>query len=139
MTEDDNILRLAGDGYDARDISLFTRTPTEKVRAVCKEAGVKLQKITKRKPFVTVVKHSPPEPAGPRPLAPRQAEPPPPKVRQNPLAFAGMWLGRRLVEKPSGYFLDDVPANLEAIMKAANAAAKKAGAEQLGHSERWLV
>ncbi|WP_435008014.1 hypothetical protein P12x_005281 [Tundrisphaera lichenicola] len=59
--------------------------------------------------------------------------------RQNPLAFAKTWLMERFVEKPTGFWLDGVPVNLDALMQAANAVVKANGAEQLGHNPRWLV
>jgi hypothetical protein len=63
----------------------------------------------------------------------------PPKEKPNPLKIASMWLDKRLVEKPSGYWLDDVPVNLDAIMQAANLLMKRAGAEQCCYSEKWRV
>lgn len=66
-------------------------------------------------------------------------DPAPPKLRQNPLVFAKTWLMARYVEKPSGFWLDGVPVSLDALMRAANTAAKAQGAEQLGHNPKWLV
>lgn len=147
MIDVSNILRLAGDGYDVRDIRKFTRVPIPDIKQVCKDAGVKLESVTERvKPLVRVVK-SPQADAENRyqvKMAAKytnpQKDPQPPKVKQNPLGFAATWLGGRLKERPgAGYVIDGTPANLTQIMRAANAAAKRMGAEQLGYSESWLV
>lgn len=63
----------------------------------------------------------------------------PPKQRPNPLTVAKGWLGNRLVEKPSGFWLDGRPASLDTVMRASNGAAKEAGVEQITYSERWVV
>ena len=62
-----------------------------------------------------------------------------PKDKPNPLVIAGLWLGHRLVEKPSGYWLDGLPVNLDTIMRETNRLLKKAGAEQIIGSDRWRV
>jgi hypothetical protein len=64
---------------------------------------------------------------------------PAPKDKPNPLKVAKIWLGGRLVEKPVGYFLDDLPVNLDTILRETNRLIKAQGAEQIGHSNRWLV
>lgn len=66
-------------------------------------------------------------------------DPLPPKGKPNPLAIARLWLGTRLVEKPSGYWLDSVPVGLTGIMQATNRLMKKEGAEQIAYSADWLV
>jgi hypothetical protein len=70
--------------------------------------------------------------------APQEASRPP-KERQNPMKVAQIWLGKRLVEKPSGYFLDGVPVNLTSIMQATNRVLKAAGAEQISTHPLWVV
>ncbi len=72
------------------------------------------------------------------PVPPKEESRPAPREKANPLAIAKTWLGKRLVEKPSGYWLDGCPANLIAIMKAANSLMKASGAEQLG-PRAWHV
>lgn len=129
-----NILRLAGDGYGLQDIRKFTRVHPGVIKKVCQEAGVTLQDATSKRPVV-LVKNSLPEPKK-RQVWEEQAIIP--KGKQSPLQFAFAWLAGRLVEKPGrGYYLDNVPANLEYIMKAANRAAEAKGAEMLLYSERW--
>lgn len=144
MIDMTNILRLAGDGYDARDIRQFTRTPIEVIKQVCKEAGVKLNVVSDRpKPVVMVVKNPQAEAINRYQVkqaakyASPQKEILPPKAKENPLHFARTWLCGRLKEKPSGYWLDDLPVSLDGMMIAANTVAKKRGAEMCLHSERW--
>jgi hypothetical protein len=76
-----------------------------------------------------------------RPKAPgnREADSRAPKEKPNPLKVASVWLGKRLVEKPSGYWLDGVPVNLDAIMQATNQILKAEGVEQVTYCERWRV
>lgn len=74
----------------------------------------------------------------PRPVK-ADREPAPPRQRQNPLAFAKTWLMGRFNEKPTGFWLDGVPVNLDTLMQAANSEAKANGAEQLGYNPKWLV
>ena len=62
-----------------------------------------------------------------------------PKGRQNPLLVAERQLGKRLVEKPSGYWLDGVPVSLDGIMKATNMILKAGGMPQCLHNDRWKV
>ena len=59
--------------------------------------------------------------------------------RPNPLTDAKIWLGKRLEEKKSGYFLDGVPSNLTRIMRAYNRMRKAAGAEQIVSNANWRV
>jgi len=61
------------------------------------------------------------------------------KPKPNPLQVAKQWLGKRLVERPSGYWLDSVPVNLTCIMRATNTVIKAHGAEQLDAHPDWLV
>jgi hypothetical protein len=70
----------------------------------------------------------------------RTAEPIPlaPKERPNPVAVALYTLGPRLVERPSGYFLDRVPVSLDTLMKEANRVRARKGLEQVG-VEKWRV
>ena len=63
----------------------------------------------------------------------------PPGERSNPVAAAKLWLGKRLVEKPSGYWLDGVPANLTTIMRAFNRLRLASGVEQLETNPLWRV
>lgn len=68
----------------------------------------------------------------------------PPEVKQtegkkNPLTVARAYLGKRLVEKPSGYFLNGVPVNLTQIMRACNQRLVERGEDQVTHSEAWRV
>jgi hypothetical protein len=69
---------------------------------------------------------------------PSEKNPPAPKIKPNPLEAAKGWLGKRLIEKPSGYYLDGIPANLTTIMKAYNSMLVERGAEQIGH-EGWRI
>lgn len=66
-------------------------------------------------------------------------EPAPPKAKVNPLAMARAFLGRRVEERASGYFLDGVPANLDTIMREFNRQMVAQGSEQITHSDRWVV
>ena len=59
----------------------------------------------------------------PKPQAPREPEPRPAAAKVNPVEFAFRWLGRRLEEKPSGYWLDCLPVGLDKMVQAANRAA----------------
>ena len=61
---------------------------------------------------------------------------PPPQERPNPLAVAHTWLGRRLVEKPSGYWMDGRPVSLDTIMKTTNRILKLNRREQIG-PQKW--
>lgn len=62
-----------------------------------------------------------------------------PKERPNPLTVAHRWLGPRLVEKESGFWMDGGPVSLDGVMRATNRLLKAAGIEQLTTSERWRV
>jgi hypothetical protein len=65
--------------------------------------------------------------------------PPPPKEKPNPVETASRVLASRLVEKPgSGFWLDDRPASLDTVMRAANAVLKRHGLDQVG-VDRWRV
>lgn len=135
-----NILRLASDGYDARDIAMITRTQMLVVRQVCKENGVRLNPVTERPKPVMVVKNSKP---APRRQTPAEVEVRQPKTKQNPLALARNWLGKRLVEKPAGpeqrlcYWLDGLPVNLEVIMRETYGRMIAAGVEPEIPNPRW--
>src|SRR5580698_6033976 len=59
--------------------------------------------------------------------------------KPNPVRVAGRWLGNRLVEKPSGFWLDGRPASLDAVMRAANAVLKSQGVEQCVNKPEWRV
>lgn len=63
----------------------------------------------------------------------------PPKGKANPLHTASVWLGRRLVERPSGYFLDRVPVSLDQVMRETNRVLAANGIEQVLHCDRWKV
>ena len=62
----------------------------------------------------------------------------PPKDKPNPVAVAFHWLGMRLVEKPSGFWLDGRPASLDTVMRETNAVLKREGVDQIG-VEKWRV
>jgi hypothetical protein len=64
---------------------------------------------------------------------------PVPRDRANPLTVARRWLGDRLTETPQGYRLDNVPASLDTIMRAANARLKASGEGRIEYSPRWRV
>lgn len=88
------------------------------------------------RPVVVYIKSAP----APQPRqAPQDRPDYTPRTRPSPLHVAAVWLGPRLEERPSGYFLDRVPANLDAIMRATNAVLKANGAEQVLNSENWRV
>lgn len=63
----------------------------------------------------------------------------PPKGKQNPLKVAEHWLGRRLEERATGYFLDRVPASLDTIVREMNRVLVANGLEQVTASDKWLV
>jgi hypothetical protein len=69
----------------------------------------------------------------------KQPDPPPPQERPNPVAHARAWLGPRVVERNTGYFLDGCPANLDAIIRAANELLKAAGESQIEGRPQWRV
>jgi hypothetical protein len=76
-------------------------------------------------------------------LSPRAARPPvdrpppPPKEKPNPVEIASRVLSSRLIEKPeSGFWLDDQPASLDTVMRAANAVLNRHGLEQVG-PDKW--
>ena len=77
----------------------------------------------------------------PRMVVPQYQEPAPrpQKEKPNPLLVAAAYLGTRLVEKPSGYFVDNVPANLDTIMRETNLVRVNLGMEQITHKESWRV
>jgi hypothetical protein len=60
------------------------------------------------------------------------------REKPNPLRLAGIWLGGRLRETPDGFRLDGVPASLQAVMRATNAAMKAANFDQVG-PDHWRV
>jgi hypothetical protein len=70
--------------------------------------------------------------------AKEEQKPRPSRQKQNPIAVARVWLGNRLVEKPSGYWLDGVPVNLDTFMRETNLVLKANGAEQIG-PDQWRV
>ncbi len=63
----------------------------------------------------------------------------PPDAKPNPLSMAKVWLGKRLVEKPGGYWLDGVPVGLHDIMRAFNRMRVAMGVEQVVANETWRV
>ena len=146
MIDISNILRLAGDGYDAHDIRKFTRVPLNAIRQVCRDAGVELScRSTPGKQFVTVLKSSPQKEAEIRYQAKQAAQYatpdraiPLPKEKPNPLDVAARILGARLVVKESGFWLDNQPASMDMVMRAGNAALKRHGLDQVG-LERWRI
>jgi len=62
-----------------------------------------------------------------------------PPDKPNPVKVAGRWLGNRLIEKPSGFWLDGSPASLDAVMRAANTVLKGQGVEQCKNKPEWQV
>jgi hypothetical protein len=75
----------------------------------------------------------------PRPVQlPSEKEALPPPERPNPVTVASRWLGSRLVEKPSGFWLDGLPVNTEEVVKAGNRILKANGLLQVGPSH-WRV
>lgn len=70
-----------------------------------------------------------------RPLPPRftpEKESPLPPDKINPVLASMQLLGRRLVEKPSGFWLDGRPASTADVVKAANRIRKAEGRPELG-------
>lgn len=63
----------------------------------------------------------------------------PVKPEQTPMVTAINLLGARLVEKPSGYFLDGVPANLNQIMMETNRILVENGQPQFKGNPAWVV
>jgi hypothetical protein len=61
-----------------------------------------------------------------------------PPDKPNPVKVAERWLGKRLVEKPSGFWLDGRPASLDNVMRATNTVLKGQDIEQVG-VDRWKV
>lgn len=61
-----------------------------------------------------------------------------PVNRPNPVALAIQTLGRRLQERPSGYFLDGRPVNTVTLVKEANRVRLNTGLRQIGPSH-WHV
>ncbi len=68
-----------------------------------------------------------------------ELEPVPPKIKQNPVKLAQQWLGKRLVERNGGFWLDGVPVSLDIVMRATNAMLKASGMEMCLHAEKWRV
>jgi hypothetical protein len=102
---------------------------------IADEMGFDRDTITTQRVRLGLPRYSRPRPT----YGKAERDPPPPKDAPNPLRVAGLWLGTRLVEKPSGYWLDGVPANLDGIIRAANRLLKEAGVEQLSQNPRWRV
>lgn len=103
---------------------------------IADEMGFDKRTITEHRVRLKLPMNSRPKPAS---YTPAHESVPLPKVKPNPLAVAKLWLGKRLVEKPSGYWLDDRPVNLTTLMRAANELMKEQGADQLAHNPGWLV
>jgi hypothetical protein len=61
----------------------------------------------------------------------------PPPERPNPIALAVAHFGARLVEKPSGYWLDGTPVNSHTLMKRYNQARLGMGQEPIAGPESW--
>ena len=68
-----------------------------------------------------------------------EKDPPAPPEKPNPVALAIAYLGSRLEEKPSGYWLDGHPVSLDTLMKACNRVRVGMGMEQITCSEKWRV
>ena len=63
----------------------------------------------------------------------------PVRDKPNPLHLAQMVLGKRLVEKPSGYWMDGRPVSLTTIMQAANAVRQKMGLQPIPGPSHWAA
>jgi hypothetical protein len=74
-----------------------------------------------------------------RPPQVGERQPPTPKEKPNPLGIAAIWLGRRLKERPQGYFLDGVHVGLKTIMRETNRLLKDNGCEQITTHPDWIV
>jgi hypothetical protein len=75
----------------------------------------------------------------PRPVQmPTEKDFTPPPDKPNPVTVASRWLGSRLVEKPSGFWLDGRPVSLDTLMRATNEVLKGYGMPQVG-VEKWWV
>jgi hypothetical protein len=61
-----------------------------------------------------------------------------PAVRTNPIVVAQHTLGRRLQERPAGFFLDNVPVSLATLMKETNRVRVTQGHDQIG-PDLWRV
>jgi hypothetical protein len=101
---------------------------------IADEMGFDKQTISKHRVRLGLPAYSRPRPVG----RPMERGLPAPKERPNPVAVALHTLGPRLVERPSGYFLDRVPVSLDTLMKEANRVRARKGLEQVG-VEKWRV
>jgi hypothetical protein len=61
-----------------------------------------------------------------------------PKGKPDPIAFAHFWLGGRLEERDGAFYLDDKPAKLDQVMRAANGMARQNGRAQITINPAWL-
>lgn len=117
---DEELKRLHAKKFSEFAISEIMEFSPDTVRANLRRLGLGKYKV---KPVREVAQEIPPSP---------------PKEKPNPLALARIWLGRRLVEKPSGYWLDGLPVGLAKIMVETNRLLKASGCEMIG-PEKWRV
>jgi hypothetical protein len=64
---------------------------------------------------------------------------PTPNEKPNPIAIAQVWLGSRLQERPSGYWLDGIPVSLKTIMRETNRLLVASGCDQIASNPVWVV
>jgi hypothetical protein len=125
----DNILKLAGDGYNVEDIRRFTRVRKAAILDICRQSGVKVREIA--------------EPAPPKP------KPKPPAIHPyeeargtlTPYVFAEFVLNSEgAMGKIGGH--DAVNGKIATPllkMQEANRVLKRLGLKQIDQSPAWLV
>lgn len=69
----------------------------------------------------------------------QEKEPRVPVEKPNPVFVAVTYLGSRLEERPSGFWLDGRPVSLDTMMRECNRVRVAMGMEQVRGSDRWLV
>lgn len=60
-----------------------------------------------------------------------------PKNKENPIALARHALGQRIIEKPSGYWMDNRPVSVTEIMKEYNRLRIAIGQQQITCNPQW--
>lgn len=68
-----------------------------------------------------------------------EQEPPRPVERPNPVAVAVTYLGNRLQERPSGFWLDGRPVSLDTMMRECNRVRVGLGLAQIENNPAWRV
>lgn len=124
-----------------RDTSELKRLHSKKFTdyAIAELMGYSVGTIRERLLLMGLRTNNPPQkPAAQPPQAQAEKQTTIPAEKSNPLTVAHIWLGRRLIEKASGYWLDGRPVHLDTIMQETNKVLKANACEQVG-IERWRV